>query len=197
LTLSKVSNCRSRQSLVLEKVRADLSNRTKTLRSLGATFKIMDANGDRKIDKQEFYWGLKDLGCSLSKKEAGILLEALDTNADGFVNFEEFQVGLRGYPNATRQEVIDRAFKKFDKDCCGVIDSCDLAVVFNCTKHPKVLRGEMTSDDVFIEFLACFGDKKGDGKITQSEWNDYYGGVSASIENDGHFCQLMVTAWKL
>jgi len=166
LTLSKVSNCRDRQILVLEKVRADLSHRTKTLRSLGATFKMMDTNGDRKIDKQEFYWGLKDLSCSISKKEAGILLEALDTNADGFVNFDEFLVGLRGYPNATRQEVIDRAFHKFDKDCCGVIDACDLAVVFDCTKHPKVRSGEMTSDDVFIEFLACFGDKRGDGKIS-------------------------------
>ena len=72
---------------------------------------MMDTNGDRKIDKQEFYWGLKDLGCSISKKEAGILLEALDTNADGFVNFDEFLVGLRGRPNATRQKDINRAFQ--------------------------------------------------------------------------------------
>lgn len=102
MTLSKVSNGRDEQTVVLEKVRADLSKRTKTLRSLGATFKMIDTNGDRKIDKQEFYWGLKDLGCSISKKEADTLLEALDTNADGFVNFDEFLVGLRGRPNATR-----------------------------------------------------------------------------------------------
>lgn len=78
-----------------------------------------------------------------------------------------------------------------------MIDSCDLAVVFDCSKHPKVRSGEMTSNDVFIEFLACFGDKNGDGRITQAEWNDYYGGVSTSIEHDDHFCQLMVTTWKL
>lgn len=158
---------------------------------------MMDTNGDRKIDKQEFYWGLKDLGCSISKKEAGILLESLDTNADGFVNFDEFLTGLRGHPNATRQEVIDRAFRKFDTTNSGVINCYDLAVVFDCTRHPRVRSGEMTSDDVFIEFLACFGDKGGDGKISEAEWNDYYGGISTSIVNDGHFCQLMVSAWKL
>ena len=132
----------------------------------------------------------KDLGCSISKKEAGILIEALDTIADGFVNFEEFLVGLRGHPNVTRQEVINRAFHKFDKDSCGVIDSCDLAVVFDCTKHPKVRSGEMTSDDVFIEFLACFGDKRGDGKISQAEFNDYYGGISASNKSNDNLFQL-------
>ena len=132
----------------------------------------------------------KDLGCSISKKEAGILLEALDTNADGFVNFDEFLVGLRGRPNATRQKDINRAFHKFDKDSCGVIDSCDLAVVFDCTKHPKVRSGEMTSDDVFIEFLACFGDKRGDGKISQAEFNDYYGGISASNKSNDNLFQL-------
>jgi len=86
----------------LEKVRTDLSKRSKNLRSLGSIFKIIDTNGDRKIDKQEFYWGLKDLGCTLSKKEAAVLLEHLDTNADGCIDYNEFQAGLRGQPNATR-----------------------------------------------------------------------------------------------
>ena len=113
----------------------------KTLRSLGATFRMMDTNGDRGIDKQEFYWGLKDLGCSISKREAGVLLDAMDTNQDGMVNFDEFLAGLRGHPNATRQEVINRAFAKFDHNGSGVIDSSDLAVVYDTSKHPKVRSG--------------------------------------------------------
>jgi calcyphosin len=126
----------------LEKVRADLAKKNvKTLRSLGATFRMMDNNGDRGVDKQEFYWGLKDLGCSLSKKEAGVLLEAMDTNADGVVNFDEFLAGLRGFPNATRQEAINRAFAKFDHYGSDVIESADLAVVYDTSKHPRVRSG--------------------------------------------------------
>jgi calcyphosin len=55
----------------------------------------------------------------------------------------------------------------------------------------------MTSDEVFIEFLASFGDKNGDGSITKSEWNDYYAAVSASMDNDEHFVLMMNSAWKM
>ena len=105
---------------------------------------VFDTNGDRKVDKQEFYWGLKDLGCTISKRESGILLEALDTNADGFVNYDYFLVQLRGMPNETRQAVIDQAFAKFDKLACGVIDAADLGVVYDCSNHPNVRSGVKT-----------------------------------------------------
>lgn len=98
----------------MERVRGDLYRDTRTVRSLGKTFQSMDTDGNRLVDKQEFYWGLKNLGCTISKKEAGILLEYLDTSKDGFVDYNEFLLGIRGSPNQTRQEVIDRAFNKFD-----------------------------------------------------------------------------------
>ena len=78
-----------------------------------------------------------------------------------------------------------------------MITSSDLATVFDCSKHPKVRSGEMTKEEVFVEFLACFGDKNRDGTITCAEWNDYYAAVSASVDNDDHFCELMKAAWKM
>lgn len=137
------------------------------------------------------------MGCSISKNESALLLEVLDTNQDGFVNFDEFLVGIRGRPNETRQEVIDRAFAKFDLDGSGLVQSADLAVVYDCSQHPQVIAGEMTDQEVFAEFLAAFGDKNGDGSITTAEWNDYYAAVSASIDHDEHFVEMMVSAWKL
>ena len=104
---------------------------------------------------------------------------------------------LQGKLNAKRQAITDKAFLKFDKDGNGHIDASDLKGVYNCSFHPKVISGEMTEDQVFLEFLANFGDKNRDGKIQRNEWNDYYSAVSASIDNDDHFVQLMKTAWKL
>lgn len=169
----------------------------KTIRGMGRSFRIFDDNGDRKIDKQEFYWGMKDLGADISKREAQLLLEYLDTNQDGVVSYDEFLYGIRGAPNAIRQEVIDAAYTKFDKDGNGTITSADLRVAYDCSNHPKVQSGEMTPEEVFVEFLAAFGDKNGDGMITKAEWNDYYAAVSANIDNDEHFCQLMARAWNL
>jgi len=130
---------------------------------MGRAFRIIDDNGDRKLDKQEFYWGMKDLGVEITKRESEILIECLDTNKDGLVNYDEFLVGVRGVPNEKRMEFIDKAFCKFDLDGNGRVTAADLAPVFDCKFHPKVISGEMTAQEVFTEFLACFGDKNNDG----------------------------------
>jgi len=72
-----------------------------------------------------------------------------------------------------------------------------LRVVYDTSDHPKVQSGEMTDEEVFVQFLASFGDKNGDGVITRQEWNDYYAAVSANVDNDAHFVALMRNAWKL
>lgn len=69
--------------------------------------------------------------------------------------------------------------------------------MFNCAKHPKVVSGEMSEEQVFAMFLKNFNDVSGQGKIDRKEWNDYYSAVSASIDNDDHFVILMKTAWNL
>ena len=93
--------------------------------------------------------------------------------------------------------MVDKAFLKFDADGCGTIEASDLKGIYSAHMHPKVISGEMTEDEVFLEFLTNFGDKNGDGKISRQEWNDYYAAVSSSVDNDEHFVQLMKTAWKL
>ena len=157
----------------------------------------MDDNGDRKIDKQEFYYGLQDLGAGVTKREADLLLTLLDINQDGSVNYDEFLVGIRGKPNEERQKVIDQAFCKFDSNGDGCVTAADLSTVYDCSSHPLVIQGKMTSEEVFVQFLGSFGDKNGDGTITKSEWNDYYAAVSSSVDNDEHFIALMVSAWRL
>ena len=181
----------------MERVRSDLYKDTRTVRSLGKTFAAMDTDGNRLLDKQEFYWGLKNLGCTISKKEAGILLEHLDTSKDGYVNYDEFLLGIRGRPNATRQEVIDRAFSKFDIFGENAVYAKELQHVFTAPNHPKIISGEMTTYDVFVDFFSTFGDKHGNGRIERDQWNDHYAAVSAQIENDSHFVSLMVTTWRL
>ena len=93
--------------------------------------------------------------------------------------------------------MVDKAFLKFDKDGNGAIEAADLKGVYNTSFHPKVQSGEQTEDEVFLEFLANFGDKNRDGKIQRDEWEEYYAAVSSSIDNDDHFVQLMKAAWQL
>jgi len=68
-----------------------------------------------------------------------------------------------------------------DKDGNGVINLDDIHQMYNAKKHPKVMSGEMTEDEVLFEWLDTFelhhspnpNDKR-DGTITPDEWLEYY-----------------------
>lgn len=92
----------------------------------------------RKIDKTEFYSSLRAYGVEISRQEGEALLDHLDTHQDGYVNLDEFYYGLWGKPNATRQKVIDEAFRKFDPEGTGVVNQHELRIVFDSSLHPKV-----------------------------------------------------------
>jgi len=184
---------------VLNSLREQLNKRgSKTIRNLGRTFRALDSfDGNRKVDRSEFAVGMRENGVNLSAQEYSILFDYFDRDKDGTMCFDEFLVGVRGSPNARRQAMVDKAFLKFDRDGNGYVDANDLRGVYNCSHHPKVQRGEMTEDQAFREFLTSFNDRNRDGRVTKDEWDEYYAGVSSSIDNDDHFVQLMKTAWRL
>ena len=83
--------------IVLEKVRAQIKARgAKTIRGLGRTFRNFDSfDGNHKIDQEEFWSGLCEIQIRISKQEAQQLMSLFDTDGDGYVNFDEFLVGIR------------------------------------------------------------------------------------------------------
>ena len=66
---------------------------------------------------------------------------------------------MRGELNDKRKAVTMAAFAKFDLNSCGSVKSSDLKVVMDVASHPKVVSGDITDDEAFLEFLSNFGDK--------------------------------------
>ena len=184
---------------LLDKMKQQLRSRgAKEFRGLARVFRNMDSfDGNHKIDSEEFFSGLREIGCDVTEEEAQVLMDFFDKDSDGKVSLTEFLVGIRGTLNEKRQAAVDQAFLKFDKTCDGVVDAADLADAYSVEKHPKYISGEMTKDEIFMEFLANFNDKNGDGKISREEFNEYYSAVSADIDRDDYFVLMMRQAWKL
>ena len=134
---------------------------------------------------------------SLSKEETEVLLACLDTNGDGNVNYDQFLSGVRGELSKVRSDIVYAAFAKFDSSGCGSVKASDLKVEACVKSHPKVVSGDLTEDEAFLEFLTNFGDKNNDGQITQTEWVDYYAAISSMVASDEHFINLMNTYWNL
>jgi len=71
--------------------------------------------------------------------------------------------------------------------------------VYNARMHPEVIKGNMTEDEVLMQFLARFEQhsEQKDGIVTWKEFLNYYKHVGADIPNDEYFILMVSQAWRL
>lgn len=61
-----------------------------------------------------------------------------------------------GEMNSRRRDVCVKAFDKLDRDLSGTIDLVEVRAVYSAEKHPDVLLGKKTEDEVLYQFLDTF-----------------------------------------
>ena len=119
-------------------------------------FKIMDDDNSKSLSKYEFNKAMTDYMLGFSAAENSALFEYFDVDNSGSVSYDEFIRAVRGPMNMTRKKIVAQAFKKLDKDGNGWIDINDVRGVYNARKHPEVLSGKKTEDNILQEFLETF-----------------------------------------
>lgn len=128
------------------------------------------------------------------------LFAAFDMNRDGSIQYDEFLRQVRGDLNAPRQALVNKAFNVLDADGNGYLDYQDVMGKYDTSKHPAVIDGRKTERQVLEEFLSTFEQHKSqnpDGIVTPEEFSEYYANVSASIDDDAYFAQMMNSSWNL
>ena len=58
--------------------------------------------------------------------------------------------------NGFRRSLAEKAFRVMDKDKSGVLNIDDIKGVYNGKKHPDVIAGKKTEEEVLGEFLDTF-----------------------------------------
>jgi len=106
--------------------------------------------------------------------------------------------------NPQRKKIVLKAFKSIDKDGSGWIDLSDIKGTYNAAKHPDVIQGKKTEDQILQEFLETFetahamrNNDAPNHVVTKEEFEEYYNNISASIDDDQYFELMMNNAWKL
>ena len=101
---------------------------------------------------------------------------------------------------------MQKAFKVIDQDGSGVLDINDIKHRYNAKKHPDVMSGKQTEEDILFEFLDTFEEsyairngnaKSRDRSVSMDEWIEYYQNISCSIDNDEYFELMMNNTWNL
>jgi Ca2+-binding EF-hand superfamily protein len=119
-------------------------------------FKIFDDDGSHDLDENEFRKAIKDFRINILDKDIRRLFDTFDRDRSGRVNYDEFLRGVRGEMNGFRKQLCEKAFRIMDKDKSGVLSIDDIKGVYNAKKHPDVIAGKKSEDEILGEFLDTF-----------------------------------------
>jgi len=182
---------------VIERVRAALRHRgADHIAGIGRKFRIVDRDNNMWIEKKEFQVMLQQLGVPISSSEVHELWGMFDADGNQRVDYEEFLRAIRGAMNQRRRELVEKLFTRMDSDGSGDIDYYDIVDYYDCSEHPDVVSGKTTPYEVLKSFLSNFDGGIKDGRITRQEFRMYFGNISASIDNDDHFEEILHQAWR-
>ncbi len=96
-----------------------------------------------------------------------------------------------------RKRYIKAAYDKLDVNKDGLVKLDDISQIYDASKHPDFVSGKKSKDQVLLEFMSLWDCQQKDGIVTFEEFCDYYSDVSASIDSDDYFAEMMIGAWKL
>ena len=120
-----------------QKVKAGLATRgISGIASLGIAFRNFDTDGNRKVARDEFNYGLQDYGVQVDADEFNQLLAEFDTNGDGVLNYDEFLVGIRGGLSEDRKQYVSAAYAKLDSNGNGTVAIDDIKASYNTDESP-------------------------------------------------------------
>ena len=130
-------------------------------------FGLFDKDNDGSITSKELGTVMKSLGQNPTDAELQDMINEVDSDGNGTIDFNEFLTMMaRKMKDTDTEDEIKEAFKVFDKDGNGFISSSEL-------KHVMTNLGEKLSDEE-IEEMIHEADKDGDGQVN-------YEGMSVSI----------------
>jgi len=159
-------------------------------------FKIIDDDRSNSVDVSEFTKCISEHARHWNAKQIKMLFDSFDKDHSGTISYDEFLRGLRGELNDRRKQLVLTAFQILDTDKSGVVELNDILDKYDGSKHPDVITGKRTNNEILSEFLDTF-DGNHDGKITVDEFIEYYGNVSSSIDLDDYFELMIRNAWHI
>ena len=170
---------------------------------LAEQFRTIDINNTSEIDINDFNSIIKSLKVPINQKDIRALFEAYDKNGKWRINYNEFLTHVKGTMNPFRRKLVEMAFDSLDKQGIGSIRIEDMLNTYSSLEHPLVRSKKRTEEQVLKEFIDSFkmykdlyGTENAEVE-TKDRFIDYYNNVSASIENDREFEQIIVGTWGL
>ncbi|KAL5627521.1 hypothetical protein BROUX41_003674 [Berkeleyomyces rouxiae] len=126
-------------------------------------FSLFDKDGDGQITTKELGTVMRSLGQNPSESELQDMINEVDADNNGTIDFPEFLTMMaRKMKDTDSEEEIREAFKVFDRDNNGFISAAEL-------RHVMTSIGEKLTDEEVDEMIHE-ADEDGDGRIDYNEF---------------------------
>ncbi|XP_074576438.1 uncharacterized protein LOC141832971 [Curcuma longa] len=127
------------------------------------TFCLFDRDGDGCITMGELSMMINSLGLRATENELHEMINEVDEDGSGAIEFEEFLSFMAKKMNETdSEEEVREAFKVFDKDQNGFISKNEL-------KNVMISLGEKLTDEE-VDQMIKEADLDGDGQVNYEEF---------------------------
>mmetsp|Transcript_42202 Transcript_42202/g.99028 ORF Transcript_42202/g.99028 Transcript_42202/m.99028 type:complete len:507 (+) Transcript_42202:77-1597(+) len=134
------------------------------LKSLRETFVAFDTNGDGILTINELKEGLSKLGLKEVPKDLQAVMEAVDSDASGAIDYTEFIAAMMRTKTYQQDDLCWQAFRMFDKNGDGKISREEVREVLSGGTVEEAMGLEA------IEKLMREVDTNGDGEIDFEEF---------------------------
>ncbi|KAM7255208.1 hypothetical protein ACFE04_020449 [Oxalis oulophora] len=123
-------------------------------------FNKFDVNGDGKISSTELGQVMSSLGCHVNDDELNYMIREVDSDGDGFIDFDEFvELNTKGIDSNEALENLKQAFSVYDIDGNGSISAEELHQVLKSlgdqcpmAECRKMINGVDRDGDGMIDF---------------------------------------------
>uniref|UniRef100_A0A8C2IFB7 Troponin C, skeletal muscle n=1 Tax=Cyprinus carpio TaxID=7962 RepID=A0A8C2IFB7_CYPCA len=158
-----------------------------------AAFDMFDTDGGGDISTKELGTVMRMLGQNPSREELDAIIEEVDEDGSGTIDFEEFLVmmvqQLKEDQAGKSEEELSECFRVFDKNQDGFIDRDEFADILRATGEP------VTDED--INELMADADTNKDGKLDfDGKANLIYSIFCAAHMKVQTFCQLSMSSFE-
>ncbi|KAM6320771.1 calcyphosin-2 [Aegotheles albertisi] len=180
-------------------LRETLSKRgVRVITGLGKYFRHIDKNRNGVLSQADFKEALKVFHLEIPEGDFESLWLILDDTKSGKVDYGEFTRAVFGEMNEYRKAFVRKAYMKLDFNKTGSVSMVDIRKCYCAKKHPLVLAGKATEEEIKSSFLETLGEScSNPNEVSYSEFEDYYEGLSTGIMDDDDFVNILRNPWGI